>query len=65
MYLLLWLLNTHGVAICAAGATVYMGGAPADVKTGALYPCCTIGTATTLKGEVNNKKRLILCYRGI
>ena len=32
----------------AAGMVVYMGGAPADVKTGAAYPCCiVIGTAIT------------------
>ena len=43
-----------GAVICAAGATVYMGGAPAGVKTGAVYPCCTIGTATTVKREGEN-----------
>ena len=32
----------------AAGMVVYMGGAPAGVRTGAVYPCCmATGTATT------------------
>ena len=43
----------------------YMGGAPADVKTGAVFPCCIIGTATALKWEGKNIKGLVMGCTGI